>query len=233
MDAQSPLVFVHGGGRAGRAAWPEQQAAFPDAAYPTLSGFGDDEPAVPDIRNWAAQILEACGEGAHVVAHSYGGLPAVQAATGAAGVVRSMVLFEPALYSLARGAEHVEDHIARMSPVIAAAPGLTAAEYGLAWFTAIGAPTSAAPTTAAELRMAERLRLLPAPWDIPAPASVFAEIPTLVVTGGWNEEYEEIASALVQLGATHRRLIGFGHRAQDHPEAHDLIREWAEGPRLS
>jgi hypothetical protein len=54
-----------------------------------------------------------------------------------------MVLFEPALYSLARGAEHVEDHIARMSPVIAAAPGLTAAEYGLAWFTAIGAPTSA------------------------------------------------------------------------------------------
>jgi pimeloyl-ACP methyl ester carboxylesterase len=228
MAARPHLVFVHGAGRAGRAAWPEQQEAFPDAAYLTLSGFGDDEPAVPDIGAWAAQILGACGEGAHVVAHSYGGIPVVAAAADAAGMVRSLILFEPALHSLARGAEHVEDHVARMSPVIAAAPRLTAAEFGLAWSRAIGVPAPTAPTTAAELRGAERLRLLPAPWDIPAPASVFAEIPTLVVTGGWNEEYEEIASALVQAGATSRRLTGFGHRVQDHPAADALIREWVE-----
>lgn len=227
MDARPHLVFVHGAGRAGRANWPEQQSAFPSAAYLTLSGFGEEEPAVPDIRDWAAQILEACGGGAHVVAHSYGALPAVEAATES-GAVRSMTLMEPALYSLASGAEHVEDHIGRMSPVIAAAPGLTAAEYGLAWFTAIGIPEPKAPTTAAELRSAERLRLLPAPWDIPTPTAVFAEIPTLVVTGGWNEEFEEIAAALVRLGATHRQLAGFGHRVPDHPEANSLIREWAK-----
>lgn len=227
MDAQPHLVFVHGAGRSGRANWPEQQSAFPSAAYLTLSGFGDDEPAVPDIRNWAAQILKACGGGAHVIAHSYGALPAVEAATES-GAIRSMILMEPALYSLARGAEHVEDHIARMSPVISAAPGLTAAEYGLAWLTAIGAAEPTAPTTAAELRSAERLRLLPAPWDIPTPADVFAEIPTLVVTGGWNEEFEEIASALVRGRATHRLLTGFGHRVPDHPDANSLIREWAK-----
>ena len=229
MDARPPFVFVHGAGRAGRTAWPEQQAAFPEAVYVTLSGFGDDEPAVPDIRGWAAQILEECGAGAHLVAHSYGALTAVEAATES-GSVKSMILLEPALHSLARGAEHVEDHIARMSPVFAAAPGLTAVEYRTAWLTAIGAPAPATPTTAAELRSAERLRLLPAPWDIPSQATVFAEIPTLVVTGGWNEEYEEIASALVRFGATHRELTGFGHRVQDHPEANDLIREWAERP---
>lgn len=228
MDAQPPLVFVHGAGRAGRANWPEQQSAFPSAAYLTLSGFGEEEPAVPDIRSWAAQILEACRDGSHVIAHSYGAIPTVQAAADEPGAVRSLILFEPALYSLARGAEHVEDHIARMSPVLAAAPGLTAAEYGLAWLTAIGTAEPTVPTTAAELKSAERLRLLPAPWDIPTPASVIAGIPTVVVTGGWNEEFEEIASALVRGGATHRSLTGFGHRVPDHPEANSLIRDWAK-----
>lgn len=93
----------------------------------------------------------------------------------------------------------------------------SAAEYGLAWLAAIGATEPVDPATVAELRSAERLRLLPAPLGIP----------TLVVTGGWNEEYEEIASALAQLGATHRRLTGFGHRVQDHREADSLIRDWA------
>ena len=226
MAAHLPLVFVHCACRSGRVAWPGQQLAFPEAEYLTLSGFGDDEPSVPDIGDWAKQILEVSGDGdgAHVVAHSYGGLPAVAAA--ASGSVLSLVFFEPALYSLARGAEHVEDHIARMSPVVAEAPGLTAAEYYLRWSTAIGVPDPKAPTSDAGLRMAERLRLLPAPWQIPTPTEVFDRIPTLVVTGGWNEEHEEIASALVELGATHRSLTGFGHRVPDHPEANSLIREW-------
>src|SRR5690606_20492871 len=117
----------------------------------------------------------------------------------ASGSALSLTLFEPALYALARGAEHVEDHVARMSPVLAEALRLTAAEYYLRWSAAIGAPETKAPTSEAELRMAERLRLLPAPWDIPTPAEVFGRVPTLVVTGGWNEEYEEIASALAGL----------------------------------
>lgn len=226
MAAQPPLVFVHGAGRSGRDAWPGQQLAFPEAEYLTLSGFGDDEPSVPDIGDWAKHIIEASGDGAHVIAHSYGAIAAVVAAKS--GSVLSLTLFEPALYSLARGAGHVEDHVARMSPVIAEAPRLTAAEYYLKWSTAIGAPNPKAPASDADLRMAERLRLLPAPWDIQAPSEVFGQVPALVITGGWNEEYEEMASALVRLGATHRRLTGFGHRVPDHPEANLLIREWAE-----
>ena len=221
------MVFVHGAGRAGRACWPEQQDAFPSAAYPILSGFWDDEPARPDIQAWAAQIREACGDGAHVIAHSYGALPAVEAATGP-GTVRSLILMEPALYSLARGAEHVEDHIARMSPVMAAAPHRGAAEYHVEWLRALGVPDPVRPTTPEELRMAWRTRLLIPPWDIATPAATIAHVPTLVVTGGWNEEYEEIASALVRAGATHRQLTGFGHRVPDHPDANSIIWEWTE-----
>lgn len=222
------MVFVHGAGRAGRVNWPEQQDAFPSASYLTLSGFGDDEPAKPDFEAWTDQILEACGDGAHLIAHSYGGIPAVQADAAAPDRVRSLILMEPALYSLARGTKHVEDHIARMSPVMAAAPYLGAVEYYVEWLRALGVPDPVKPATPEELRRAERTRLLTPPWEITTPASAIAEVPTLVITGGWNEEYEEIASALVLAGATHRKLTGFGHRVLDHPEANALIREWAE-----
>ena len=137
-----------------------------------------------------------------------------------------MILMEPALYSLARGAGHVENHIARMSPVIVAAPHLGAAEYYLEWLRALGVPDPVRPATPEEMQMAERTRLLTPPWDIATPAAVIPTVPTLVITGGWNDEYEEIASALVRSGAARRQLTGFGHRVPDHPDANSLIREW-------
>lgn len=231
MIVHPPLVFVHGAGRSGRANWPVQQAEFLGAAYMNLSGYGDGEPTAPDIQDWATQILDACKDGAHLVAHSYGAIPAVEAAAASPSTVHSMTLLEPALYSSARGAEHVESHIARMSPVVGRAPHLTAAEYLSEWFTAIGAPESNEAITGAELRFAERLRLLPAPWMIPTSEAVFSEIPVLVITGGWNDEYEEIALALVQCGATHQQLTGSGHRVQDHSAVNTLIREWAQQHR--
>jgi hypothetical protein len=44
----------------------------------------------------------------------------------------------------------------------------------------------------------------------------------LVVTGGWNDEYEAIASWIV--GARHVTLAGHGHRPQDHPDAVRVVR---------
>jgi hypothetical protein len=48
-------------------------------------------------------------------------------------------------------------------------------------------------------------------------------VPTLVATGGWSELYEEIARALVTLGARHAVMSGRGHRVQDHPDASRLL----------
>lgn len=41
------------------------------------------------------------------------------------------------------------------------------------------------------------------------------EVPTTVVTGGWNAEYEAIAAALVRAGARDELLEGSGRRTQD------------------
>lgn len=46
---------------------------------------------------------------------------------------------------------------------------------------------------------------------------MFAKVPTLVVTGGWNDEYEAIAERLARSGAERVELSGSKHRPQDHP----------------
>jgi hypothetical protein len=70
---------------------------------------------------------------------------------------------------------------------------------------------------AQDREVAAHLASLEPPWGHGIDASVFADVPTLVVTGGWNDEYEAIASRLANEGAEHVRLPGTGHRPQDHP----------------
>jgi NAD(P)-dependent dehydrogenase (short-subunit alcohol dehydrogenase family) len=70
-----------------------------------------------------------------------------------------------------------------------------------------------------------RLRAMPPPWSVPVEGAVVGRVPTLVVTGAWNEIYEEVASALVERGARHVILEGHGHRPQDHAHANDVIEQ--------
>lgn len=55
-----------------------------------------------------------------------------------------------------------------------------------------------------------------------------ASIPTLVVTGGWNDEYETIAGVLVAHGASHHLLRGHQHRPQDAPGFLDVVTPFVE-----
>jgi hypothetical protein len=50
-------------------------------------------------------------------------------------------------------------------------------------------------------------------------------VPTLVLTGGWEPLYEEIAGYLQETGALHRIAPG-GHRPQDSAEGDQLIRSY-------
>jgi hypothetical protein len=55
------------------------------------------------------------------------------------------------------------------------------------------------------------------------------EIPTLVVTGGWNAEYELIAARLVEaVGAEHHVRPGTAHRPQDDPGFLPLVELFEE-----
>lgn len=166
---------------------------------------------------------EACGDGAHVVASSFGAIAAIAAAGIKETAVRSLVLIEPAAFSLGRHLTAVEAHIDAVEPVIRAAPTMTGAQFLVALYTAFGITDPQPPVTRAALVAAERMRLQRAPWDAELNSAVFSDIPTLVITGNWNAEYEELAVRLVELGATHRHVEGFRHNPERAPGFNDLL----------
>jgi pimeloyl-ACP methyl ester carboxylesterase len=152
-----------------------------------------------------------------VVAHSLGAV-AVALAFAAGDVPAShVVLLEPALYDIARGHHAVEGHIGAITDARD-----RAARDDLFGYWEIVGPLmfgrhASRETWAVDREVSAHLASLEPPWGHGIDASVFADVPTLVVTGGWNDEYEAIASRLANEGAEHVRLPGTGHRPQDHP----------------
>lgn len=220
------VVFVPGSGRSGASAWPAQATAVDLRRWPCtfldLTGLFD-----PDEQRGA--VLGALGEPGHVVAHSVGAVPALRAAERAPGVVRSLVLLEPAAFSMARGGPEVEAHVAAMSAVFAEAanPRVRDGELAVRFLTALGAPGAAIadPGDPSLRSMGRRLRRGTPPWEVPLDLATPARVPTLVVTGGWSALYEEVAGALADAGARRRVLAGHGHRVQDHPDVNAVLAE--------
>jgi pimeloyl-ACP methyl ester carboxylesterase len=109
-----PVLFVHGS-IMGAATWAGQRLLA--ERWTTLilerRGFGRSPPTDgEDFETDARDIAEALGDGAHLVAHSYGGLGALLAAAARPEAVHSLTLVEPVAYSAAL------DHPAVQSSVI-------------------------------------------------------------------------------------------------------------------
>ena len=99
--------YVHGAGRAGREAWPEQ----PEAG----AVFADHSACSPMSRK-ADVVGEQCPpEKVVVIAHSLGAVPAALAHRAGSLTASHVVLLEPALYDVARGHAAVERHIVPMT----------------------------------------------------------------------------------------------------------------------
>lgn len=223
-----PIVFVHGGGEGGEAAWPLQAAhdfgretrfiyrpGFAPGEAPRRTDFGDD----------ARAVLAACGSGAHVVAHSYGSLAALRAAELDSSRVLSMILLEPTAFGLVRGDDAVEGYIEALS-VMERASSMGPADYFVALLTAMGVPEVPTPATEAELLEAERWRLLAPPWDAPVSASAVAHVPTLLVSGGWNPAQDVVDDHLAGKGATRTAVPGAGHMVQYADGINEVIRDF-------
>ena len=209
------VVFLHGGGRSGRAAWPVQAAAISDGCvFMERSGDRDDP------QTDASRVLSALGPCADLVAHSYGALAAILAAARSSAQVRTLMLCEPVCMSVARGSARVEEHVTALAPVfaLANAPAVSDQEFGRCFLEALGGP-AAAGTLEALGALGRRLRATPPPWEVPVPATIASVVPTLVVTAGRDTMYDEIAQALKAHGAEHLVVSGFGHRPQDDPGA--------------
>ncbi|HWH98406.1 MAG TPA: alpha/beta fold hydrolase [Pseudolysinimonas sp.] len=213
------LVFVHGQGRDGPAAWPVQTDAFPDAIY--LSRASDDSLDAPGR---VAEVIRSVGTHLVVVAHSFGAIAAALAAAADDGRIRATVLLEPALHALARGEDAVERAIARVDPVFDTDTSVE--EFWPDFVAAITGRAFEGTLDDETLRTAARFRRLGPPWRHEVDTDALTRQPVLVVTGGWSDEYEQIAARLEERGAKRVLLGGHGHRPHDHPAFNALLAEF-------
>jgi pimeloyl-ACP methyl ester carboxylesterase/acyl carrier protein len=220
LGSGQPVVFVHGGAFGGVEAW---QAQLPLAArwhliVPSRLNYGQSPTSIrEDFEEDGKLIAELLGEGAHVVAQSYGTVGAMLAAAARPDAVLSLTLIESAASSVARGNAVVGDYERGMQRLLAQPP-TEPGELLAAVFRFIDPDLSFPHPLPEELkRFADRIPQLRWPWeaDIPVAALRAASFPTLVVTGGGRPVFEVIGDALAdQLGAQRVTVPG-GHGTQN------------------
>lgn len=211
-------LYVHGAGRSGKAAWPSTNpdgAIFADlgsvrAARDRVRELGDFAPLQPRT----------------LVAHSAGAVPALLAIDARVlPTVDRLVLIEPALYDLARGDAAIENHIETMRTARELADsGDLFGSWAIVKPVMFGSPAEPADWER-ERGHAEWFAGIELPWGHGVSTRMLA-VPTLVVTGAWNAEYEAIAAEVVAAGAVHRHLEGHAHRPHDHPDFERLVVEF-------
>lgn len=198
-------VYVHGGGRRGVDAWPhvdEGDATF--VSFPAGTSIDDQAHALAD---------ELGGRPVMIFAHSIGAVP-VALATPRLDIA-GLVLIEPALYDLARGDTAIERHIGIVTKARSrASAGDLRGFWAILRPLMFGGPFEE-ERWSEEQALAQRWASINLPWGHGVRDPMLGGAPTLVVTGGWNDEYEVIAQVLADHGATHRVLPGHEHRPHD------------------
>ena len=202
-------LYVHGSGRRGAAAWPH--VAGEDAS--AFISFPEGATIAQQVETLIAQ----CGRDRMLVfAHSIGAVPVVLAADDLN--LAGLVLVEPALYDIARGDDAIERHISIVTEARAQADaGDLRSFWALLRPLMFGGPIDPDKWDD-ERSLAERWATTNLPWGHGVRAGMLRGIPTLVVTGGWNAEYERIAGSLASRGAVHVVLCGAQHRPMDLPD---------------
>ncbi|WP_024817156.1 alpha/beta fold hydrolase [Arthrobacter sp. 31Y] len=222
------VVFVHGLGSFGAAAWPKQHgmALAYDALFLRRHGFDAlAEPVESDVAADVAIVINALADsgGGHIVAHEQGAISAMLAAIERPELVHSLTLVEPACLSLTAELPATGSHRALMEPLFDARTQLNDADYQREYFRRAFSAETGGLDTAEARRSARRLRLQAPPWE--APLQIVPGVPTLVLTGGWEPLYEEIAGYLQETGAL-RRVAAGGHRPQDSLDGDQAIRSF-------
>ncbi|WP_434612750.1 alpha/beta fold hydrolase [Arthrobacter sp. A5] len=224
------IVFVHGSGSFGAAAWPRQHGLARDYDALFVKRLGYDAAAEPVASDFLADrdiVLDSLGEGGHVVAHSQGAIAAMLAAVQAPDLVRSLVLVEPACLSITAELPATQAYRTRLEPLFSRRLEMTDEEFS-GEAIRIAHAMQAPPVTDESRRQARRMRLQAPPWE--APLEIVPGVPTLVLTGGWEPLYEEIAQYLASTGAVHRITAG-GHQPQETDAGDRLIRDFLRAHR--
>lgn len=208
--------YVHGAGRAGRAAWPTQSEG--DAVF-------SDHSTVARVVDKVDLVVAQSPEAQTVVAHSLGAVPIALAISTRRLLPSRVILLEPALYDLARGDEAIEHHIVAMMHARQQAESGDLFSFWREFSALMFGSEPVLENWEDQRSTAQKFAAMDTPWGHSTEVRWVADVPTLVLTGAWNQEYEAIAARLAQAGATHRHL-GSTHRPQDHPDFESVVADF-------
>lgn len=211
------VLFVHGSVTGGAATWGAQYALTDRWTLLVADRRGFGESALSDGEDFevdAHDIAEALGEGAHLVAHSYGGLGALLAAAARPDAVRSLTLVEPVAYSVALDHAAVRSCVEQLTAYFASPPSGTR-EFLDGFLRRMGLqgklPEPLPPALEATTRLLMACRL---PWTAHVPLEKLAHAPfrSFVISGGHSPVFEAICDVLQdRLGAERLVIAGAGH----------------------
>jgi pimeloyl-ACP methyl ester carboxylesterase len=215
------LLLVHGGASP-RSTW---EALRPLAAQYKLvlvhrRGYPPSPPGRHDFEQDALDLAPLLESRPHVLAHSYGVLGTLIAASANPGGVRSLTLIEPPLFHVA-GSDPEVEHMERLSNAILR-EGLDAEPATLREFLVL-AGAGEVPEGPLPAKLAHTIRrahggALPGEARPALQALRSAEVPSLVASGGHSVAVERICDALArELGAERIVLAGAGHFVQSAP----------------
>ena len=218
------IVLVHGsaqGSSAGGDRHFTAQRKLGERGYqaivPDRPGHGrSPSPGRPDDAEadgaWVVQLL---GDGAHLVGHSFGACVALAAAAMKPNAVRSLTLIEPAMPKIAIGHPAVLKF--GLSLMMATVFSFSADERAERFSKIVGIPESMRVAAGSEeaKRVGEGLKTLKLPTKQQLTQWLNtvkkANIPLLVVTGGWNSAFETLADRVATIGGGSRSVIRSEH----------------------
>jgi pimeloyl-ACP methyl ester carboxylesterase len=222
------LVLVHGSGRTG---WPVQRplAERYTLVMPTRSGYPPNPPEEwIDFEVQAAELAELLQPADHLVVHSYGGVVALLAATGAP--LRSLTVLEPPAFGAAIEVPVVKRLVDDLKPLWPT--NLPPVQFLRRFIETIGAefkaPSPLPPEVEASVRalMVER-----APWEavVPFAELAAASFPKLVVSGAHSEAFDAVCDALESGLAADRAVVaGAGHSIPRAPGFSEVLVDFVE-----
>lgn len=217
----SRVVLVHGSLATASEEW-EQQQSLAQEGFRLLAvdrrGYGESPAATgEDFLRDAEDLAEIMGDGAHLVAHSYGGLGAMLASARRPDATRSLALLEPAALTLGQrdpAGRELLDGIRRVWD-----RDVTDKEWLVGFGKAVGSDPENLPSELLDsaLPLVQLARRGRHAWDAELPLAELASaaFPKLVVSGGHHPGFEAICDDLAErIGASRRVIEGAGHEIQ-------------------
>lgn len=215
-DGDGPEVLLVHGGASPSTTWGglESLSARWTLVYAYRRGYEPSPPGRHDFDLDAADLGPLLDSRPHVVAHSYGALGVVLAATARPDQVRSLTLIEPPLYYLVRGDPEVERLKILGSTVLR--DGLDADPVMLREFLQLaGAPNvDEGPLPEDVARGVRRAHGGRPPEELELDLGVLrdARVPSLIASGDHAPAIERICDALAgELGGERVIAPGAGH----------------------